>query len=285
MSFISLLPSDQERNNVMKATMRLAGALFGVLLFVYSTNLLHLGGDTASAQNNNNRIRIMPLGDSITYDNNIGDTRPEGLRTGYRQPLYLSLVEAGYHVDFVGSQVAGQDAVPEFDPDNEGHPGWTDAQIAANVYNWLQSSPAEIILLHIGTNMLDTSPNDVENILDEIDRYESDTGKVITVFLARIINRGNHVCPNSSETTTFNVNVEVMARNRIARGDRITIVDMECGAGIDYQQDTAPPYEHDMYDTLHPNDAGYKKMADAWKKALDEVIISTPKPPSNLRFN
>ena len=269
----------------MKRAMRLVGMLVGVLLVAYSLNPLHSDGDTAIAQANNHRYKIMPLGDSITFDNHSGDTRPEGLRTGYRQPLYLSLVEAGYNVDFVGSLVAGQDAVPKFDPDNEGHPGWTDDQIAANIYTWLQSSPAEIILLHIGTNGLDTSPNDVENILNEIDRYESDTGTKIRVFLARIINRMNHVCPNSSETTTFNINVEVMARDRIARGDRITIVDMECGAGIDYQQDTAPPYEHDMYDALHPNDAGYKKMADAWKKALDEVNISPPQPPTSLRFN
>ena len=49
-------------------------------------------------------IRIMPLGDSITYDNHEGDTRPEGLRTGYRQPLWLKLTqEGGYNVDFVGS--------------------------------------------------------------------------------------------------------------------------------------------------------------------------------------
>ena len=46
-------------------------------------------------------VRIMPLGDSITYDSHSGDIRPSSLRTSYRQPLWLSLTGTGYNVDFV----------------------------------------------------------------------------------------------------------------------------------------------------------------------------------------
>jgi len=214
-------------------------------------------------------IRIMPLGDSITYDNNIDDVtnpRPTGERTGYRQPLWLTLKAEGYDVDFVGSVVAGEDAVPDFDPDNEGHPGWRDDDIAANISDWLQNTPADIILLHIGTNGLDPDPNDVKNILDEIDRFSPD----VWVVLARIINRQDHVCPDPSTTTTFNDNVENMALGRV--NDRIVIVDMECGAGLDYRQDKTSPYVYDMYDTLHPNEAGYAKMADAWFQGLQLIL-------------
>jgi len=202
-------------------------------------------------------VRIMPLGNSITHGTyGHGDPRTDDYVTGYRQSLYLSLTDAGYDVDFVGSLQTGQSATPSFDYDHEGHGGWTDSQVASNVYDWLVANPADVVLLHIGTNGLDTSPDDVEDILDEIDRYSED----ITVILARIINRRDHVCPNGSTTTTFNDNVEALAEARIANGDKIIIVDMECGAGIDYSQ--YPP--GDMYDNLHPYDTGYDKMADVW---------------------
>ena len=222
------------------------------------------------------QITIMPLGDSITYDNHSGDTRPAGLRTGYRQQLWLDLQAAGYDVDFVGSVVAGQDAFPTFDPDNEGHPGWTDSMVAENIYSWLMATPANIVLLHIGTNALDTKAADVQDILDEVDRYEGDTDTHVKVLLARIINRSGHICPKTSTTTMFNDNVELMALRRSDPGqlgytgglygqpDDIIIVDMECGAELDYAIDTSPPYDHDMYDNLHPNDKGYAKMADKW---------------------
>ena len=222
------------------------------------------------------QITIMPLGDSITYDNHSGDTRPAGLRTGYRQQLWLDLQAAGYDVDFVGSLMAGQDAFPTFDPDNEGHPGWTDSMVAENIYSWLMATPADIVLLHIGTNALDTNAADVQDILDEVDRYEGDTDTHVKVLLARIINRSGHICPKTSTTTMFNDNVELMALRRSDPGqlgytgglygqpDDIIIVDMECGAELDYAIDTSPPYDHDMYDNLHPNDKGYAKMADKW---------------------
>jgi hypothetical protein len=211
-------------------------------------------------------VTIMPLGDSITYDNYSGDTRPAGLRTSYRSHLWWALDDAGYNVDFVGSEVAGQDIVPPFDPDNAGFPGITDGQVLHLLktgYNqktgtqvtpgrYLQTYPADVILLHIGTNSLDTNPAEVQAILDEIDADDENT----TVILARIINRLNHVCPNGSTTTTFNNNVEAMAEARIAQGDKIIIVDMECGAGLNYSTD--------MIDNLHPTDGGYAKMANAW---------------------
>ncbi len=203
----------------------------------------------------------MPLGDSITYDNHANDTRPVGLRTGYRQPLYLSLVWSGLDVDFVGGRVAGQDAVPSFDPDNEGWPGKTDTYIANGVYGFLVDNPADMVLLHIGTNALDPSPDDVEDILDEIDRYEQTHGAVVTVVLARIIKD----LDKATATTEFNDNVQAMAQARIIAGDKIVIVDMEDGAGFDYAVGV------DMWDAKHPNVWGYDKMAYAWENAIGAI--------------
>jgi len=136
---------------------------------IFSLNLLH-------AADTNTTIRIMPLGDSLTYDNTYADDekpRPAGKRTGYRSHLWYMLKDANYTADFVGSQRAGQNIKPPFDPDNEGHPGWTSFEIAEKVYNSLIVQQPDIILLHAGTNDHTTTPSGVESILNQIDYYEA----------------------------------------------------------------------------------------------------------------
>jgi len=236
-------------------------------------------------------IKIMPLGDSITYDNHTGDSRPSGQRTAYRWPLWLWLNNGGYWVDFVGSEVAGQSMFPWFDPDNAGFPGVTDDQLAVlldtgiNQYPepdeqvtpgpYLQYYPADVILLHAGTNELDTDIAAMVSVLDEIDEQNENT----TVILARILDR-IPLLPNST-THQFNDNIEAMAMSRITNGDKIIMVDMEDIPGFVYQIDTEPPNDlGDMYDNLHPNnvvnpeviDSGYGKMADQWFATLETFL-------------
>ena len=131
----------------------------------------------------------------------------------------------------------------------------------------LVDNPANIILLHIGTNALDTSPDDVENILDSIDQWEYDNNQTIIVVLSKIINRQNYVCGDPSTTSTFNRNVEQMAQRRT--NDKIVIVDIECGADIDYRLATSGG---DMIDLLHPYVSGYEKMAVKWLDALLTIL-------------
>jgi lysophospholipase L1-like esterase len=208
--------------------------------------------------------RIMPLGDSITYGFwGYGDTRSADLITGYRQALFLALQKAGHQIELVGTLSAGGAATPSFNPRHEGHGGWRDDQVADKVFDWLTAHPADIVLLHIGTNSLDSSPADVERILDEIDRFSPDT----IVLLARIINRKTY----SSLTRLFNDNVEAMARERIRNGDRIVLVNME----------DALDYSKDMNDLLHPNQTGYEKMAKVWLAPLLE-LLPLPTPPRLL---
>ncbi|NJL57572.1 hypothetical protein HC928_22415 [bacterium] len=138
-------------------------------------------------------------------------------------------------------------------------------------------NPTDIILLHIGTNDLDTSPNGVEEILNEIDRWET-TGtnrRPVTVILARIIDWS----PTNPDVTTFNNNVVAMAQART--NDNIIIVDMQNGAGINYV------LGDDMHDLLHPTPSGYQKMAQVWYTALtallspcEVALVSTPTDPS-----
>lgn len=224
-----------------------------------------------------NPVAVMPLGDSITvgvYGSKYidpdtlleGDPRADADIPGYRQPLYLSLRDNNHNIDFVGGQQHGANVVPQFDIDHEGISGQTDSQVANKVYNLMVSYPTDVVLLHIGTNAPDTNTADVEKILNEIDRYETDYGRSVTVVLALIINRIN---PYSPTFTTFNVNIEAMANTRIANGDKIIIVDMENDAGIVYSLFSSGG---DFSDRLHLYDNGNAKMANTWLNTLNTFL-------------
>ena len=192
-------------------------------------------------------VRIMPLGDSITR------------RQGYRPPLWFDLTGSSYDVDFVGGVA---DSCPDnpsqclHDPDHEGHSGDTPADIATSLNGYLTANPPDVILLHIGTNDLNTL--DVEDILNITDSFDPK----VTVVLARIINRMTFDQP----TTDFNVAIAAMAQQRIDNGDKIIIVDME----------SALTYPDDMSDELHPNQVGFDKMAVVWRGSLATFLPVCP---------
>ncbi len=225
-----------------------------VVLLAFSAPLL--GADA---------VKIMPVGDSITR----GWYGSTG-HWGYRKPLYDSLTNGSYDFNFVGSQADG--SFP--DPQHEGHNSWKADEIlygrvsepgAGKLQNWLNIHQPDIVLLHIGTNDITAGDQNVASevnaILDVIDNYEDANDKHVTVILALIINRKDY----NEATTVFNNDVNNMAQNRIASGDDIVVVDME----------HALTYPGDMYDTWHPNDNGYAKMADVWYDAL--VIVFAEK--------
>jgi hypothetical protein len=216
-------------------------------------------------------VRIMPLGDSITVGKSSG-VDDVTRQISYRKNLWDNLLAGGRSINYVGSLINGE-AYPGFDPDHEGHSGWRDDQIALNIYdnggeNWLANTPPDVILLHIGTNALNSSPTDVENILNEIDQYEANHNTTVIVILARIIN----MVPVNAIVTQFNDNVFSMAQSRINNGDKIILVDMENRAGLIYNiQPTG-----DMWDSLHPFASGYTKMANVWLNALNGILPACP---------
>jgi VCBS repeat-containing protein len=212
---------------------------------------------------------IMPLGDSITMGSTFNgvDFGTDDSRVGYRKPLFetLGISGSGYTFDFVGSSSDGWALLP--DSEHEGHGGWNAFEIAwgrdpdtEGVFNWLVDNPADIILLHAGTNDLaNTTEFDIADILDEIERWENSAlGNPVTVILARIIDQDPF-----DVVTDFNRKVKEMADLRI--NDDIIIVD----------QEIALSYPADMSDELHPNDNGYAKMANVWLDALTNVNPNT----------
>jgi len=232
--------------------------LISILL---GTTLLYAVDNNTTDSNNTTvpavPIHIMPLGDSITYDFRLSDAtdpRPTSLRTGYRNHLWYMLKDANYTADFVGSRVAGEAITPHFDPDNEGHPGWTAVELAENTYGYMINSRPDIVLLHIGTNDNAETPDGINNILDQIDAYEGASGQSVRVFVSLII--GGQA---AHAIKPFNDNLEKLIKQRIINGDNITLVDMYRTAGLTTS---------DFIDRIHPNDSGYRKMAQVWFKSL-----------------
>ena len=206
-------------------------------------------------------VKIMPLGDSITEGSN-GLITDDNYMASYRQKLYLDLIGSGYNVNFVGSLQSGNLLTPAFDTDHEGHAGYSAActygpAVVTYVYNWLTANPADVVLLHIGTNDVANncqSAAGISSVLDQIYSFNRN----ITVLLARIINQQTY----DQAVTDFNDSVEAMAISRIANGDRIIIVDEE----------HALTYPDDMEGPLHPTQAGYDKMAVPWFMGLRDFL-------------
>ncbi len=213
----------------------------------------------------NATVKIMPLGDSLTWDWHYNDNRLDSQRSGYRNYLWYKLKNNDFDVNFVGSRSNGGAVSPSFDGNNDGYTGYTAHQIGSLVYSKLQTNSPDIILLHIGTNdYLKYSPSDmsgIEKILNEIDRYERNYNKHIKVILARIVylpQAGNWV-------PQFNDSIDSMANRRINNGDDIVVVNME--------------YISDLIDGIHPNSTGYSQMANIWYNALKVAVI--PSAPTN----
>jgi lysophospholipase L1-like esterase len=200
-------------------------------------------------------LRIMPLGDSITWG--VGSAK----RNGYRAALYRRLTDAGLNVDFVGSMSTGTGP----DPDNEGHKGWTIAQLAAGVDGWLAAYEPDVILLHIGTNdMTRAIPGAPQQLSDLLDRISADAPEA-DVFVAKIVGLADSpgVGGQRSRTDAYNAALErIVAR----KGDRFHLVDQSGIHGID------------MFNRVHPNDYGYAQMAWNWYRALEPVLDSSGEP-------
>jgi len=207
--------------------------------------------------------RIMPLGDSITQG--INGSLAEKYQSSYRSSLWNLLNNADYDINFVGSQSQGYALLPSFDYNHEGYAWWTSQNIASHVYGFLANNPPDIILLHIGSN--DVSPNQsnsssvsgLNNILNQIDYYERDYNHPIRVILTTIIQRTTY----HQTLRDYNRNLINLANTRIANGDKITLIDMEYGAGFT---------NHDYSDSVHPDGSGYHKMANVWFNALKNIL-------------
>jgi len=228
------------------------------------------------------KVRIMPLGDSITAGINSGDLPASANRIGYRKDLYngLTTLSAGkYGIDFVGNQSDGAGAGLS-DTNHEGQPGWCDdntptcsigSGFDATITGFLNSNPADVILLHIGTNAFDTSNAGVNAILNNINTWAA-ANYPVTVMVARII----PTTDGSLDVQAFNNAVNTIATDR----PYVKVFKVNQQAELDEPNNANPNYADPslMGNYLHPNAAGYTKMANRWQSDLNtnNVLPSCP---------
>ena len=202
---------------------------------------------------NTSKIKIMPLGDSITQGIHINSKN-----IGYRRDLYNLLKSNGYQIDLVGSMHDG--SVSDFDKDDEGHGGYRADQIRDSVYYWLSLNPPDIILLHVGTNDIsqkETPYNvslEIDQILDQIDLFELDNDYRIKVIVAKIINHFDY----QENVRALNNYISSNVENRFKDGDYIFLADI-------YSSLNDKRY---FLDNVHPNESGYNVMAETWASKI-----------------
>ncbi|XVU27078.1 SGNH/GDSL hydrolase family protein [Actinoplanes sp. CA-054009] len=193
-------------------------------------------------------VKVMPLGDSITWgsgsaDSRVGNRTGAPTASGYRVDLRNRLTAAGLNVDFVGSQQAGPAGT---DRDNEGHPGWRIDQIAANVDDWLATYEPDLILLHIGTNDMaqnkgmEASAAGLSALIDQIRVARPDAD----IYVQQLVQ--GHIEPYRGRIAAYNKTIPAIVA---AKDAKVHLVDQSSIGGLS------------LFDNLHPNDDGYAKMA------------------------
>jgi hypothetical protein len=221
----------------------------GILAAIFILGLSSCGVATSS-------LRIMPMGDSITYGSNW---------TGaYRTKLERQLTDAGISFRFVGSQTNGPAGLSN--QDNEGHPGWKVQNLAVNARYWMESYQPDIVLLMIGTN--DVAMAHVSQVPDMV-QVKSDLRILIDeIFLARPqVRLFLATIPPTNAfwnqyVIEFNAEVRATVSARQMRGQKITLVDAAANLTLPDMDQTEMPV------LGHPSSVGYEKIADSWASAL-----------------
>ena len=210
-------------------------------------------------------LRIMPLGDSITYGANI-----DGIGGGYRYPLYVALTNAGYTVDYIGTQTTIPHVGLGLEINHQGHSGWhvsaASNGLYENILSWLsQIDDPDVVLVHIGTNDSGDAPNfpGTINELDALISRIANARPYAHIIVTTLLKRGttDSDAQNVLINTYFNPYVEDVVKAHQQAGRRVHFLDMH-----------ACLERTDMYDNLHPNNAGYGKMAAAWFPAITNIV-------------
>ncbi|MFJ4828882.1 FG-GAP-like repeat-containing protein [Streptomyces sp. NPDC088747] len=207
-------------------------------------------GAPAHAATAKPQLRVMPLGDSITWGVGSPST------SSYRAPLYrLVSAQAPYTVQFVGSQGSG--TLP--DQANEGHSGWVISQLRDEIDAYMAATPTDVVLLHIGINDLDRNvdiANAPARFTGLVDRIFANRPGVSVIALGLI--------PTTSgleaKVATFNAAVKKVQAKEQAAGHKFLYLHPPALTSAQFA------------DRLHPNDAGYQSMANSFYAGLDEAV-------------
>ena len=224
-------------------------------------------------------ISVLPLGSSITAGTS-AQVPYDG--AGYRSQLYQNLAnDARFIPTFTGTQnsteangtfnngppltvTVGQNL-------HEGHPGFPTGAILNNLSNnYLRPGNGvnpDYITLNIGgndyvQNYLDTQAiNRLDGILDGINTLRPDATTVVSSILVRTdANRkfADGINGVGGFNNLYNPLIPGLVYQHVLAGEHVSFLDL---ANLINESDLSP-------DNVHPTQAGYNKMADAWYAAI-----------------
>jgi len=242
------------------------------------------GGDNGNNNNNNGGgaatavsgdvIKIMPVGDSITFG--------MGENGGYRKYLYQSLTQKGYNIDMVGPEGSNSATANNirYDDNHAGYSGYQIKEIPdwgrqqgneGSLYNKLKSKNAvkqaqpDIILLIIGTNdmtanrSMDACANDLRALLDYMLADMPSNGIIFMGSIPEFTAYGG----NAQRVANYNGTVKKVAEEYASKGKNVRFADVH--GSLNGTADLGS-------DQLHPNGNGYKKMGNFWADVLDQYL-------------
>lgn len=198
-------------------------------------------------------LRILPLGDSITF----GEGSTDG--NGYRLALSKLLTKHGNRLNYIGSVQSGTMA----NNDHEGHGGF---QIVAVGLTGKPDYPLRpnVVLLMAGTNDIvfnndiEKAPNRLGVVAREILAACPDAA-VLVATLTPLLNPGW-----TDKIFDFNAAVPGIIADLEHKGNKVALVDMG----------RVTATHIDPIAGIHPTDEGYEKIAAVW---YDGILAASEK--------
>jgi lysophospholipase L1-like esterase len=205
----------------------------------------------------------MPLGDSITYGD--GSTS----HGGYREPLFHLVLSHTQSVTFVGLMSDGPDTVDgvPFPKHHEGHSGYTISGVIGFAAQAIQGYAPQMVLLMLGTNDIAFSedPPNAPTRLGELMDIILDEDPNLLLVVAQIVPTMDD--DKNVAVEALNAAIPDLVQTRLEAGKHVAMVDMY-GAFVEN-----PNYKTEyMFNTYHPSDAGYVKMAETWYDRIGSLL-------------
>ena len=194
--------------------------------------------------------RILPIGDSITVGINY-----EG---AWRVEIFHRAVMAGQKITFTGHDMNGPQTVDmmSFPRRYEAQSGITIDGISKKIDTDMAFStptPADIVLMHIGTNDMNMSPAGAPDRLAKlIDKITTALPNALLV-VAKII-------PLNNSVQAFNDAIPGIVDMRVAQGKHIKVVDLNTG------------FPMGGMDSVHPYQSGYNWMGDKFYEVIKDLL-------------
>ncbi len=229
-------------------------------------------------------ITIMPVGDSITFGAGVNTS-------GYRYPLFINLTRAGIGFHYIGQNPEHSLDLPVDQQHHNGYPGATIEDIQNNLQgdmksadmvvpnyggHWMTGGKADgaalkpdVILLLIGANNIYHKPKDCD-----AKKMQEPYRKLVQWFLT---NRPDShliistVLPMAKEPRQNETVIEFdkwLKSEAPSWGPKCRLVDIcQLFLNADGSANTKL-----LADGIHPNKGGYDVMAEAWSKAIEELV-------------